>query len=232
MAPRIGSNSPVARSTPAASTGKPTFKKTLEGLVTKRHKAGTLKFSSKGLPTGIRYARVPTSIKLGNSTAKLTLLIPTGPLAPKAKQQDPSKAPVFYLERKTASGTISFSGPIKTGVKPTPFFERLLEGQNGGRITTLKYPSDNEDGGDVFRPGGNVSVTEKYPSDNEEGGGSVGGGITTAKFPSDNEDGGTGVGGGGNVQTKKFPSDNEDGGTGVGGGGNVQTKKFPSDNDE
>ncbi|WP_437503281.1 microviridin/marinostatin family tricyclic proteinase inhibitor [Sorangium sp. So ce1099] len=51
-----------------------------------------------------------------------------------------------------------------------PFFARFLEDQKrirtgvkaGGGATTLKYPSDNEDGG-----GGGV-VTLKYPSDSDE----------------------------------------------------------------
>lgn len=70
----------------------------------------------------------------------------------------------------------------KQNEKAVPFFARFLEGQNvaemseeeseaigGGMIdedpnseivTTLKYPSDDEDGG--------IGVTEKYPSDAED----------------------------------------------------------------
>jgi hypothetical protein len=81
-----------------------------------------------------------------------------------------------------------------------PFFARYLEGQfcedlseeemsevQGGLrfahptrpkkdeiLTTLKYPSDNEDGGG--------SLTKKYPSDQEEHL------VTTLKYPSDGED--------------------------------------------
>ena len=45
---------------------------------------------------------------------------------------------------------------------------------------TLKYPSDNEDGGstDKFR---DQLVTEKYPSDSDEW-------ATTHKYPSDGDD--------------------------------------------
>lgn len=85
-----------------------------------------------------------------------------------------------------------------------PFFARFLEGQDieelsdeemqavagGGDMVTLKYPSDNEDGG---------VQTRKYPSDNEDGGGDVG--IVTKKFPSDDDDV--------NV-TMKYPSDGDD----------------------
>ncbi|MBW4614197.1 MAG: microviridin/marinostatin family tricyclic proteinase inhibitor [Desmonostoc vinosum HA7617-LM4] len=65
-----------------------------------------------------------------------------------------------------------------------PFFARFLEGQScedmsqeevnsvvgGCKVTTLKYPSDNEDGG----------VTKKYPSDSDE--------FVTQKYPSDGDD--------------------------------------------
>ncbi len=63
-----------------------------------------------------------------------------------------------------------------------PFFARYLEGQiqdlseeemaeisGGSMMTTLRYPSDNEDAGD-----GTV-VTKKYPSDHED----VGMGMTS-----------------------------------------------------
>jgi len=67
-----------------------------------------------------------------------------------------------------------------------PFFARFLEGQNveeisdeeseavsgGAKYQTLKYPSDNEDGG---------IVTKKYPSDNDEY-------AVTQKYPSDGDD--------------------------------------------
>ncbi|WP_036480472.1 microviridin/marinostatin family tricyclic proteinase inhibitor [Myxosarcina sp. GI1] len=58
----------------------------------------------------------------------------------------------------------------------------------GGRrplIQTKKAPSDNEE-----VCGGGFVTTMKYPSDNEEGGG---GSVVTLKFPSDNEEGGGGV---------------------------------------
>lgn len=80
-----------------------------------------------------------------------------------------------------------------------PFFSRFLEGQfcedlseeemneiSGGLklapkspdgiATTLKYPSDNEDGQPIRPP-----VTKKYPSDREEY-------AVTQKYPSDNDD--------------------------------------------
>lgn len=84
----------------------------------------------------------------------------------------------------------------KLNEKALPFFIRYLEEQDCqelseeeltsvkggcgiGKITTRKYPSDNED-----VSGGKV-VTLKYPSDNEDVGG---GGVVTLKYPSDNED--------------------------------------------
>lgn len=76
-----------------------------------------------------------------------------------------------------------------------PFFARYLEGQmdfmeeisqeemqaleGGSKVTTRKYPSDNED-----CPGGGA-MKQKYPSDNEDG---SGGEVVTLKFPSDNEE--------------------------------------------
>ncbi|MBD6615598.1 microviridin/marinostatin family tricyclic proteinase inhibitor [Komarekiella sp. 'clone 1'] len=67
-----------------------------------------------------------------------------------------------------------------------PFFARFLEGQSpeemseeemeavaggcGGTVTTLKFPSDNED-----------VVTKKYPSDSDEY-------AVTQKYPSDGDD--------------------------------------------
>lgn len=83
----------------------------------------------------------------------------------------------------------------KQNEKAVPFFARFLEGQHvaemseeeseaigGGmegedpdEIMTLKYPSDDEDGG---------VMTRKFPSDNEDGGGRP----VTEKFPSDAED--------------------------------------------
>lgn len=104
-----------------------------------------------------------------------------------------------------------------------PFFARFLEGQQEeiagdkedrkdskfhkkhkpdrghDRVTTRKYPSDQED-----NTGGGTVTTRKYPSDQEDNTG--GGTVTTQKFPSDNEDNT----GGGIFVTKKFPSDAED----------------------
>jgi hypothetical protein len=151
-----------------------------------------------------------------------------------------------------------------------PFFARFLEQQNrgdevhvgatpddgGGMMVTMKYPSDNEDGGGNVGDGGDAGdittakfpsdaedsgdggvgdvVTEKYPSDAEDGGdvGDGGGIFTTLKYPSDNEDGGGDVGGGrpGDNLTLKFPSDAEDGGSGP--GDIFVTLKFPSDNED
>jgi Serine endopeptidase inhibitors len=106
-----------------------------------------------------------------------------------------------------------------------PFFARYLEGQfcqdlseeemetvqggitfQGGIAVTLKYPSDNEEGG------GGV-ITNKFPSDQED----WGGGIITNKFPSDKEDWG------GGVITRKFPSDADE---------YAVTQKYPSDGDD
>lgn len=95
----------------------------------------------------------------------------------------------------------------KQGRQPeaVPFFARYLEGQDieelsdeemqavagGGDVTTLKYPSDGEDGG---------VETRKYPSDSEDGGGC--GGMVTKKFPSDSDE---------DVNvTMKYPSDGDD----------------------
>ncbi|MBW4626663.1 MAG: microviridin/marinostatin family tricyclic proteinase inhibitor [Brasilonema octagenarum HA4186-MV1] len=95
--------------------------------------------------------------------------------------------------------------------KAVPFFARYLEGQfcedlseeemetvHGGLTavsapakdeiaTTLKYPSDNEDGG---------GFTKKYPSDKDD----VGGGGFTKKYPSDSDE----------AMTQKYPSDGDD----------------------
>lgn len=96
--------------------------------------------------------------------------------------------------------------------KAVPFFARYLEGQfcedlseeemenvHGGYgkiskpardeiFTTLKYPSDNEDGG--------TGMTEKYPSDKDD----LGGGGFTKKYPSDSDE----------AMTQKYPSDGDD----------------------
>lgn len=81
----------------------------------------------------------------------------------------------------------------KQGLQPeaVPFFARFLEGQGteelsdeemqaiaGGKkkYTTEKYPSDNDEGGDV--------TTLKYPSDSDEGGDVM----VTLKYPSDGDD--------------------------------------------
>ncbi|HLO89312.1 MAG TPA: microviridin/marinostatin family tricyclic proteinase inhibitor [Nostocaceae cyanobacterium] len=72
-----------------------------------------------------------------------------------------------------------------------PFFTRFLENQSGeevseeelktvsggaGGVTTLKYPSDNED-----------VATKKYPSDSDE---DI---VVTLKYPSDSDESGTTV---------------------------------------
>jgi hypothetical protein len=121
------------------------------------------------------------------------------------------------------SGWTGFLGAMPS--LPTavnPFWTNLLEGQNpASGMTTMKFPSDQEDGGGFPIGGGGIgSATQKYPSDSEDGGGGGfggigGGGVTTMKFPSDNEDGSGGfpIGGGGGISmTQKYPSDNEDGG--------------------
>ncbi|MCC5647407.1 microviridin/marinostatin family tricyclic proteinase inhibitor [Nostoc sp. CHAB 5824] len=96
---------------------------------------------------------------------------------------------------------MSENKPEELNSQAVPFFARFLEGQSfedlsdqesegiggGVQAVTLKYPSDNEDGG---------AVTLKYPSDNEDGG------VATRKYPSDNEDGG--------IATKKYPSDSDE----------------------
>jgi hypothetical protein len=82
-----------------------------------------------------------------------------------------------------------------------------------GQVTTMKAPSDHEDGGAQPSPAPQPMTTRKYPSDAEDGGASSGGGgtgsfgVVTLKYPSDNEDQGGGV-----VTTMKAPSDQEDGG--------------------
>lgn len=88
-----------------------------------------------------------------------------------------------------------------------PFFARYLEGQfcedlsveeteavrggiadvGSGIVTTLKYPSDNEDGGN--------GITRKYPFDQEDGGPKL-----TKKYPSDADE----------AYTNKYPSDGDD----------------------
>ncbi|KAB8333299.1 microviridin/marinostatin family tricyclic proteinase inhibitor [Scytonema tolypothrichoides VB-61278] len=96
--------------------------------------------------------------------------------------------------------------------KAVPFFARYLEGQfcedlseeemenvhggsteisdaKGGIVTTLKYPSDNEEGGSV--------ITKRHPSDKDDCGGGI---SVTRKYPSDNED----------AVTLKYPSDGDD----------------------
>lgn len=76
--------------------------------------------------------------------------------------------------------------PEDLNSQAVPFFARFLDGQNveeisdeesegvsgGCKVQTLKYPSDNEDGG---------VVTKKYPSDNDEY-------AVTLKYPSDGDD--------------------------------------------
>lgn len=104
-----------------------------------------------------------------------------------------------------------------------PFFARYLEGQfcedlseeetetvQGGLTLamTLKYPSDNEEGG----TGGGI-ITNKFRFDKDD----WGGGVVSQKFPSDQEDwGGGGV-------TRKYPSDADE---------YAVTQKYPSDGDD
>jgi len=87
-----------------------------------------------------------------------------------------------------------------------PFFARYLEGQfcedlseeetetvqGGTTFVTLKYPSDNEEGG----TGGGI-ITNKYRFDKDD----WGGGIVTKKFPSDADE---------YAVTQKYPSDGDD----------------------
>jgi len=120
-----------------------------------------------------------------------------------------------------------------------PFFARFLEGQNrqaaaagdppepknnpapeNGGAVTLKFPSDQEDGG------GGGPVTLKYPSDQEDGGGDPV--ATTLKYPSDEEDSGT-CGSSGAV-TLKYPSDEED--SSEGSPPEATTLKYPSDQED
>ncbi|WP_438024308.1 microviridin/marinostatin family tricyclic proteinase inhibitor [Sorangium sp. So ce233] len=57
-----------------------------------------------------------------------------------------------------------------------PFFARFLEDQKrvrtgvkaGKQATTLKYPSDNEDGGGGGCGGDPIATTLKYPSDGDD----------------------------------------------------------------
>jgi len=90
-----------------------------------------------------------------------------------------------------------------------PFFARYLEGQfcedlseeemeavqggkrfvkrpfkgipDDGMVTTLKYPSDHEEGDYPISMPVNFPMTKKYPSDTDES-------FVTQKYPSDNED--------------------------------------------
>jgi hypothetical protein len=87
-----------------------------------------------------------------------------------------------------------------------PFFARYLEGQfcedlseeeaetvqGGITFVTLKYPSDNEEGGH----GGGI-VTHKFRYDKDD----QGGGIVTKKYPSDADE---------YAVTQKYPSDGDD----------------------
>jgi hypothetical protein len=87
-----------------------------------------------------------------------------------------------------------------------------LRGASPGMVTTMKAPSDQEDGGAQPSPAPQPMTTRKYPSDAEDGGagagtGNGGLGAVTLKYPSDHEDQGGGV-----VTTMKAPSDQEDGG--------------------
>lgn len=119
-----------------------------------------------------------------------------------------------------------------------PFFARYLEGQRSNTMTTMRYPSDNEDAGQPSKlPGGGQMTTMRYPSDNEDAGqplkSPAGGQMMTMRYPSDNEDAGQTVKVPGNATTLKFPSDNEDGGSTVKSpDGGFVTLKFPSDNED
>src|SRR5262249_5446846 len=73
------------------------------------------------------------------------------------------------------SARLSMKKPVG---KEVPFFARYLIGQQlgkvtagGGIVTTMKYPSDAEDGG---------PITLKYPSDDAE--------YVTLKYPSDDDE--------------------------------------------
>jgi hypothetical protein len=93
--------------------------------------------------------------------------------------------------------------------KAVPFFARYLEEQledlseeemkaiGGGKglIMTKKYPSDQEEGGEITDKLSDVAVTLKYPSDQEDSGG------VTEKYPSDSDEW---------AVTMKYPSDGDD----------------------
>jgi hypothetical protein len=239
---------PTFKNPPAV---KAETKKHLKAAFDTAMKSGQLEFHTGGMPLGERFVRVPLKAGKGADQYTYTALIPVGALAPNAKPSDPNKAKSFFIERSGGfAGITMVAGPVTMGAKGKvsvePFFSRFLEGQQrDGMMTTMKAPSDNEDGGgggavtkkapsdqEDGGPGGGVVTTMKYPSDNEDGGGNTGGGPirTTKKAPSDHEDGGAG---GGVAHTMKYPSDNEDGGGGaVGGGGRVTTMKAPSDNED
>ncbi len=91
-----------------------------------------------------------------------------------------------------------------------------LRGTTPGLVTTMKAPSDHEDGGAQPPPSPQPMTTRKAPSDHEDGGADGGTfGTVTLKYPSDNEDQG-----GGMMTTMKAPSDHEDGGPAPTDGGN------------
>jgi hypothetical protein len=266
--PRIGSTprAPQGSAVTTPPAVKAETKKTLKAAFETALKSGELEFHASGMPAGQRYVRVPLKSGRGADQFSYTALVPVGALAPNTKALDPNKAKSFFVERSGGlAGVTMVAGPVTMGargkVTVEPFFNRFLEGQDGGRrgavtekapsdhedgngrlgggarVGTEKYPSDNEDGGGGRVDGGNRVGTEKYPSDNEDGGGgrvNGGGRVGTEKYPSDNEDGGGGrVDGGNRVGTEKYPSDNEDGGGGrVDGGNRVGTEKYPSDNED
>ncbi|MCC5654230.1 microviridin/marinostatin family tricyclic proteinase inhibitor [Nostoc sp. XA013] len=107
---------------------------------------------------------------------------------------------------------MSENKPEELNSQAVPFFARFLEGQSfedlsdeesegiggGGKVVTvnnppdvvtLKFPSDNEDGG------GGTAVTKKFPSDNEDGS------VATRKHPSDSDE---------YAVTHKHPSDSDE----------------------
>jgi hypothetical protein len=144
-------------------------------------------------------------------------------------------------------------------MKVQPFFARYLETQQkSGGAVTMRYPSDQEDGG-AATP--SPVVTMRYPSDNEDAGADTSLRLPTnmvkVLHPKLTEDAGR-------FHTLKYPSDNEDAGQcpassgdqpglkeagmlqkflaeimkvlGLGGAdsckaGQVATMKFPSDSD-
>ena len=65
---------------------------------------------------------------------------------------------------------------VQGGLKLAAPTKKFPPESPNGIVTTLKYPSDREDGSPIYPP-----VTKKYPSDHEEY-------AVTQKYPSDGDD--------------------------------------------